>query len=49
MSAKTKVYATIEDVKRYEDIKRLYSRAGAHSKTRRRKGKETRRIEAFLF
>ncbi len=32
-----------------EDIKRLYIRAGAHSRTRRRKGKETRHIEAFLL
>jgi len=49
VSVKTKPYATAEDVKRFEDIKRLYSRAGAHSRTRRRKGKETRRIEAFLL
>ena len=43
MSAKSKTSASIED------IKRLYIRAGAHSRTRRRKGKETRHIEAFLL
>lgn len=43
MPTKSKTSASIED------IKRLYIRAGAHSKTRRRKGKETRHIEAFLL
>ena len=43
MPAKPKTSASIED------IKRLYIRAGAHSRTRRRKGKETRHIEAFLL
>lgn len=43
MPAKSKTSASIED------IKRLYIRAGAHSRTRRRKGKETRHIEAFLL
>jgi len=48
MSARS-TYATKDDIKRFEDIKRLYSRAGSHSRTRRRKGKETKRIEAFLL
>ena len=43
MPMKSKTSASIED------IKRLYIRAGAHSRTRRRKGKETRHIEAFLL
>lgn len=43
MPAKSKTSASIED------IKRLYIRASAHSRTRRRKGKETRHIEAFLL
>mgnify|MGYP001589189444 FL=1 len=43
MPTKSKTSASIED------IKRLYIRAGAHSRTRRRKGKETRHIEAFLL
>ena len=43
MPARSKTSASIED------IKRLYIRAGAHSRTRRRKGKETRHIEAFLL
>lgn len=43
MLTKSKTSASIED------IKRLYIRAGAHSRTRRRKGKETRHIEAFLL
>ncbi len=43
MPAKSKTSASIED------IKRLYIRAGAHSRTRQRKGKETRHIEAFLL
>lgn len=43
MPTKPKTSASIED------IKRLYIRAGAHSRTRRRIGKETRHIEAFLL
>ena len=43
MPTRSKTSASIED------IKRLYIRAGAHSRTRRRKGKETRHIEAFLL
>lgn len=43
MPTKLKTSASIED------IKRLYIRARAHSHTRRRKGKETRHIEAFLL
>jgi len=43
MPTKSKTSASIED------IKRLYIRAGAHSRTRRLKGKETRHIEAFLL
>ena len=43
MPTRSKTSASIED------IKRLYIRAEAHSRTRRRKGKETRHIEAFLL
>jgi len=43
MPAKLKTSANIED------IKRLYLRAHAHSKTVSRNGKETRHIEAFLL
>lgn len=43
MPAKSKTSASIKD------IKRLYMRAVAHSLTIRRKGKETRHIEAFLL
>jgi len=50
MPAKLKTYASDKDVKHFEDINRLYIRAGAHSRARSRKeGEKTRHIEAFLL
>jgi hypothetical protein len=42
-------YATEDDVKRFEDIKRLYIRARSHSRTKQKQEQETRYIEAFLL
>lgn len=50
MPAKLKTYASDKDVKRLDDINRLYIRASAHSRIKSRKeGEETRHIEAFLL
>ena len=49
MPPRSKTYATEEDVRRFEDIKRLYIRARSHSRTKRKQEQETRHIEAFLI
>lgn len=49
MSSWLKTYATKSDIKRFEDIKRLYIRARSYSKTKQKQGQETKHIEAFLL
>lgn len=52
MSSRSKIYATESDIKRFEDIKRLYLRARQYSKTKQKKEQEqqeTKHIEAFLL
>jgi len=49
MSSRSKIYATESDIKRFEDIKRLYIRARSYSKTKQKQGQETKHIEAFLL
>ena len=38
----SKIYATEDDIKRFEDIKRLYIQARSHSKTKRKQEQKTR-------
>jgi len=52
MSSRSKTYATESDIKRFEDIKRLYLQARQYSKTKPKKEREqqeTKHIEAFLL
>jgi len=49
MSSRLKTYATESDIKRFEDIKRLYIRARLYSKTKQKQEQETKHIEAFLL
>ena len=42
-------YAAEDDVRRFEDMRRLYIRARAHSQTKQKEGIENRLIEAFLL
>lgn len=49
MPTKSKTFATQKDAMCFDDMRRLYIRARAHSRTEQKEGIERRIIEAFLL